>query len=271
MVVRFLSATIAIPIVLAFMLLGNLWFLILMIFGAAISSFEASRLLKTRGIDTNPTVSASIGSVIVALAYWSGEINISVPLVILCGSISALVLLIIYKPTNPTHTTGLLCTLLSATYVGGALFHAPLLRESIHGLEWLIFLMVTIILTDSGAYGVGKSIGKTPFFPSISPNKTLEGSIGGLILGTLGAVAVSYLIEIPNLDPVAAAGIGITLSILGQIGDLSESAIKRISGVKDSGGFMPGHGGALDRIDSIVLSLPVLYYLSYLFPKLVGT
>ena len=156
MVVRFLSATIAIPIVLAFMLLGNLWFLILMIFGAAISSFEASRLLKTRGIDTNPTVSASIGSVIVALAYWSGEINISLPLVILCGS-------------------------------------------------------------------------------------------------------------------MAAAGIGITLSILGQIGDLSESAIKRISGVKDSGGFMPGHGGALDRIDSIVLSLPVLYYLSYLFPKLVGT
>ena len=70
---------------------------------------------------------------------------------------------------------------------------------------------------------------------------------------------------------VIAICIGLSLSLLGQIGDLCESAIKRVSGVKDSGGFMPGHGGALDRIDSIVLTVPVLYYFSYFFPKLVGT
>jgi len=271
MIVRFLSATIAIPIVLAFMLLGNVWFLALMIFGAAISSFEASRLLRTRGINTHPIVSALLASIIVALAYLNDEMDISISLVMLSASVLSLVLLIIYKPFKAEHASGLLGTLLSATYVGGALLHAPLLRESLYGLEWLIFLMVTIILTDSGAYGIGKSIGKTPFFPSISPAKTLEGSIGGLTIGILGAIVVSYLIEIPNLGLMASTTIGAILSILGQIGDLSESAIKRRSGVKDSGGFMPGHGGALDRLDSIVLTLPVLYHLSHLFPKLVGT
>ena len=256
MLVRFLSATIAIPIVLTFMLLGNLWFLILMIFGAAISSFEASRLLKARGIDTNPTVSASIGSVIVALAYWSGEVNISIPLVILSCSISSLVLLIIYKPANTTHTTGLLGTLLSATYIGGALFHAPLLRENPQGLEWLIFLMVTIILTDSGAYGVGKSIGKTKI-SNISPNKTIEGLIGSFLACIL---TTPYLIENLHLKVnINDFLLAILISISSNIGDLLESFIKRQFNKKDSGQIIIGHGGLLDRIDSLLLSAPLFY------------
>ena len=271
MKIRLLSAAIAIPIVLAFTILGNLWFLALMIFGASISSFEASRLLKVRGINTNPTVSASLAGAFVASVYWIGEINISIPIFFIVCSIASLIFLVVYRSLNPSPLFRLLGTLASALYVGGALFHAPLIREGSYGLEWLIFLMVTIILTDSGAYGVGKSFGKTPFFPSISPSKTLEGSIGGLILGTVGAIMVSYYLSIPGVGLTVAIITGVVLSILGQIGDLAESAIKRVSGVKDSGEFMPGHGGALDRIDSIVLTVPVLYYFSYFFPKLVGT
>ena len=271
MKIRLLSATVAIPIVLALTILVNLWFLALMIFGASISSFEASRLLKVRGINTNPAISASLGGIIVASSHWLAEIDISITLLFSVGSVASLIFLIVCKPLNPSAVLRLLGTLASAVYVGASLLHAPLLRDGTYGLEWLIFLMVTIILTDSAAYGVGKSVGKTPFFPAISPSKTLEGSIGGLVLGTLGAVIASYFLSIPDVGVVIAICIGLSLSLLGQIGDLCESAIKRVSGVKDSGGFMPGHGGALDRIDSIVLTVPVLYYFSYFFPKLVGT
>jgi phosphatidate cytidylyltransferase len=110
---------------------------------------------------------------------------------------------------------------------------------------------------DTTAYFVGRAIGKHPLAPHISPKKTWEGSIGSMLGSLLVAYAVSFWIRIPLPHLLIMAAIG---NIAGQMGDLLESAYKRSAGVKDSGGLLPGHGGILDRIDALILCIPVIWY-----------
>lgn len=128
------------------------------------------------------------------------------------------------------------------------------------GLTTLLFAMLIVWLTDSGAYIIGKQIGKHKLAPRISPNKTWEGSIGGTVAATI--ILAVYLWFFPvGYSWVVMVGLTLILSIIGQFGDLIESALKRFYGVKDSGKILPGHGGILDRFDSMLLVMPCLYLL----------
>lgn len=128
------------------------------------------------------------------------------------------------------------------------------------GLTTLLFAMLIVWLTDSGAYMIGKQIGKHKLAPRISPNKTWEGSIGGTVAATI--ILAIYLWFFPvGYSWVVMVGLTLILSIIGQFGDLIESALKRFYGVKDSGKILPGHGGILDRFDSMLLVMPCLYLL----------
>jgi len=123
---------------------------------------------------------------------------------------------------------------------------------------WIVLTLAVPWMADSGAYFVGKFLGKHKLCPSVSPKKTIEGSIGGILTTCL----VLYLLNaycglLPNYSVFI---IGVVISIVGQIGDLIESLIKRFCGVKDSGNILPGHGGILDRFDSIMLAAPFMYY-----------
>jgi phosphatidate cytidylyltransferase len=126
-----------------------------------------------------------------------------------------------------------------------------------NGARLLLFALVITWAADTIAYFVGRAIGKHPLAPHISPKKTWEGSIGSMIGSLLVAYAFSFWITIllPHLLIMAAIG-----NIAGQMGDLLESAYKRSAGVKDSGGLLPGHGGILDRIDALILCIPVIWY-----------
>ncbi len=126
-----------------------------------------------------------------------------------------------------------------------------------NGPALLLFALVITWAADTTAYFVGRAIGKHPLAPHISPKKTWEGSIGGMIGSLLVAYAFSFWIHLPLVHLFAMAILG---NIAGQMGDLSESAYKRSAGVKDSGGLLPGHGGVLDRIDALVLCIPVIWY-----------
>lgn len=129
------------------------------------------------------------------------------------------------------------------------------------GIGYVIFLFVTILLTDTGCYYFGKKFGKHKLSPVISPNKTVEGAIGGAICAVVGALVIGYFI---HLGPYHSFILGLLCTTFAQIGDLAESLIKRDAGVKDSGSILPGHGGFLDRTDSYVLTIPVMfYYLKY--------
>lgn len=127
----------------------------------------------------------------------------------------------------------------------------------VYGPRLLLFALVVTWAADTVAYFVGRAIGKHPLAPHISPKKTWEGSAAGLAGSLIVAYAFHYWLPIPFLHLLAMATLG---NVAGQMGDLLESACKRSAGVKDSGGLLPGHGGVLDRIDALILCIPVIWY-----------
>ena len=136
-------------------------------------------------------------------------------------------------------------------------FAVRLHAKGIGGSIILLFALVITWAGDSAAYFVGRAMGKHPLAPHISPKKTWEGSVGSMVGSLIVAWAFSYWIRIPIGHLLAMAVIG---NVAGQMGDLLESAYKRSAGVKDSGGLLPGHGGVLDRIDALILCIPVIWY-----------
>ncbi|MBC8229724.1 phosphatidate cytidylyltransferase [bacterium] len=130
----------------------------------------------------------------------------------------------------------------------------------------LIFLFIAIIWCgDTGAYAIGRLLGRHKLIPAISPGKTIEGAMGGLFFGILGGIAIKYVFLPKVIALHHIIILGILLGIIGQIGDLGESLLKRNANMKDSGNLIPGHGGVLDRCDSMILTAPVFYYyLKYL-------
>ncbi|MGG3561786.1 phosphatidate cytidylyltransferase [Neobacillus rhizosphaerae] len=146
-------------------------------------------------------------------------------------------------------------SILSALYVGiGFYFFFETRQEG--GLVFILYSLFMIWATDSGAYFIGKSLGKRKLWPEISPNKTVEGSIGGVLCAVIVAVLFVLFTDIH----ASLIGITVALSVFGQIGDLVESAFKRHFNVKDSGNILPGHGGILDRFDSLLFVWPLLHF-----------
>ncbi|ABO66482.1 MULTISPECIES: phosphatidate cytidylyltransferase [Geobacillus] len=145
---------------------------------------------------------------------------------------------------------------LAVLYVGVGFFCFGAVRLA--GLSYLIYALFVIWATDIGAYFFGRAFGRRKLWPEISPNKTIEGAIGGI--GSAVAIAAVYEWTAGLFDSLGAAiGLALLLSMFGQLGDLVESAFKRHYGVKDSGAILPGHGGILDRFDSLLFVLPLLY------------
>lgn len=126
-----------------------------------------------------------------------------------------------------------------------------------YGPALLLFALVIIWVSDSVAYFVGRAIGKHPFAPLLSPKKTWEGAIGGFAGSLAVGVLVARWVNVPLPHLLGMAAVG---NVAGQVGDLLESAYKRSAGVKDSGSLLPGHGGVLDRIDALILAIPVVWY-----------
>ena len=144
------------------------------------------------------------------------------------------------------------------------LAYLPMLRDTYDGLNWIITLMAVIWIGDTGAFFVGSKYGKNKLYPVISPNKTIEGSIGGLLFSFV-AVLLCKIIFFHSLDFIDCVNIGILGGAVGQAGDLIESMIKRSVSVKDSGAVMPGHGGFFDRFDALIFATPFFYFYAKFF------
>jgi phosphatidate cytidylyltransferase len=135
------------------------------------------------------------------------------------------------------------------------------LREIENGLAYTFALYFSVWLADSMAYYIGSSMGRHKLCPSISPKKTVEGAVGSVLGGILGVVLAKLLFDISTMSFLCAAATGIVMGLTALTGDLIESMFKRDAGVKDSGTLMPGHGGIFDRIDGMLVSGPVLYFI----------
>ncbi len=160
-------------------------------------------------------------------------------------------------PEGATREIGL--RVFGFLYVGLLFSHFVLVRELSGGQWWILFAFVVVWLNDTFAYYGGRSLGKRKLAPMISPGKTIEGAICGLIGGTLGALLYVWGFKM-GIGVASVIGIAFVAGVAGILGDLAESILKRDADVKDSGSLIPGHGGLLDRVDSMLFAVPVVYY-----------
>ncbi len=180
-------------------------------------------------------------------------------------------LYVLFNPKNIEKATARIgYLLLGALYTGGLFAMLPRLYykgESVMnglGAKWLVLMLAVVWLGDTAAYFAGRALGKHKLYPAVSPKKTWEGSIGGLIGSAAGAVLFLYILGIEQMvPPVYAVLLGIVGGTIEQVGDLFESLIKRSFGVKDSGNLLPGHGGILDRLDGVLAASPIFFVALY--------
>jgi phosphatidate cytidylyltransferase len=183
-----------------------------------------------------------------------------VPLLLTSAVVLSLVWLVLRRQREAAFI-GWAWTIAGILYIGWLLSYLVALRGLEDGRNWLLLALFATFGSDTAAFFAGRALGRHRLAPQISPGKTWEGFIGGI----LGAIVISLLFTlIPALRlPISYGGaiiLGVLISIMGQLGDLVESLLKRNMGVKDSGRLMPGHGGVLDRMDSIVFAGVVVYY-----------
>src|SRR5690554_2629964 len=230
----------------------------------SIGVWEYHKLARATGINTSFPLMLGIG-----LTYFITQV-VSVHFdrsFILLDNIGILFFLTVlgsfFISRNHLEVKGFLpyvaANLFGVVYPGVLFTYIILIRgiSSPFGWQALLFLFTTIWGNDTGAYFIGSFLGKTPLAPKISPKKTVEGALGGLFLGALAGSVLGIIFHFSwSIIPLS-----IVIGIIGQIGDLLESQIKRGAGIKDSGWIVLGHGGVLDRFDSILLALPFLYHL----------
>jgi phosphatidate cytidylyltransferase len=261
MTLRIASAAVGVPVLAIFVWLGLPAFSVLIAVLAAIGTWEVCRMAEERGHSPDIPVAVTWSVALVVTGHVLADDlpsrDIGRALAVILAT--AVLFWQVRRSRVAIGLAGWRITAAAALYPGGMLAFAPLLRGLDQGREWVFFLVLVTFATDTAAFAVGKLIGRTPLAPSISPGKTREGAIAGLVAAGLSAVALSAIFNLDASVPTAL-GLGLVLGVAGQAGDLSESRLKRWAGVKDSGTLVPGHGGVLDRLDSVVFNLALVYY-----------
>lgn len=254
---RLATAFVGIPLLAAVVWVGGVAFGLVAACAAAIGAVEVCRMAGFRAVALPTFASAALAAGIVILALYAAPGYA----VAAGGGVAATATILLLWPASlrARSARGIGVALGAAAYPGALLAYAPLIREGGQGLQWVAFALIVTFSTDTAAFFVGKAIGKRPLAPTVSPNKTWEGAIGGLLAALLSALLSAAVLSIEAPWPAVAA-LGVLLGVVGQAGDLFESKLKRLAGVKESGWLLPGHGGILDRLDSIVFNLAVVYY-----------
>lgn len=204
-------------------------------------------------------LAAIVGSAVIPLLFYE---NIVLLFPLLTGALFLFSLLFLFRLppiTEVHHRLGWI--ILGLVYLPLLLGHLIPLRMLPDGQRWIFLTLIVIMSCDSFAYFIGRKIGKRKLYPAVSPNKSIEGGVGGLV-GSVLAVLVAKYTFLPAIGLVDGIMIGLVLGTVGQLGDLFESLLKRACQVKDSGNLIPGHGGMLDRLDSLLFAFPVIYYIA---------
>ena len=266
---RLLGAAVALPLVLVPGWAGGLWVTVVASMIAARSGWELDALARAAGLRPIRWVIPLLATLLVVAADDAIEVDWQTPAVLLgAGALVVVVMapVLVVRQGAAQGGKAWLASVAGAAYVGFPLAAAVLLRQGDHGREWLFLALLATFATDASAYGIGSLWGRRPLARAISPNKTWEGAVGGLagsMVVTVGLVAILGLPFVAWATVALGAGIG----LVAQVGDLAESKLKRLAGVRESGTLIPGHGGLLDRTDSLVLVLPLVYYVAMVWPK----
>jgi phosphatidate cytidylyltransferase len=257
---RVATTIVAVPLFVLLVRQGPSWmFQLLVLTGVAAAVWELTRMFahagtpayRRLGIVTAVAVAASFA------APWS-PLNLAIhPLVVATAAVVVVLSAPVVLGGRPM-VEPVARTLLGIFYIGWFLGHAIWLQRVVDGPDLILFLVGVTWIGESAAYLVGSTVGRHKLAPLISPNKTVEGAVAQLAASLVAAAALGWLLlEWPMVQAMLAGGI---LGVVGQFGDLAESVMKRSAGVKDASGLLPGHGGVLDRIDSLLFNTPTLYY-----------
>ena len=276
---RVLSALALLPVV-----IGTIWFLppsgtlVLAVIAGVLALIEYSAIAGALGVSV-PRVVAGAAMILVIVTMASGDIVVRdrtmegsyylfpnlVPVVLLAALVVSGAIAVGRGRPGPGVLADAAATMFAPLYLGlplGALawvranwWFAP--GRDVDGRAAVLLLLAVIVVSDSAQYYCGRAFGRRPLAPAISPKKTVEGAIGGVVFGTAATVVGGHYIFNTPLWIVGL--LGAVIALLGIVGDLFESLLKRSAGVKDSSNLIPGHGGVLDRIDSWLFAAPVYY------------
>ncbi|WP_144933096.1 phosphatidate cytidylyltransferase [Paenibacillus sp. 32O-W] len=258
---RIVTGVVAGALFITFLLLGGYWFAGLVLGLAFVGFGEFLRMYKLKYHFPMFVIGLVFMFVFVFLANF-GTFTDKFPLASLIWLLLFVLLAATVVTKNKMTIDDISTVFAGAVYIGLG-FHYMIYSRSLepNGLFWTLLLFVTIWASDSGAYFAGRSFGKRKLWPDISPNKTIEGALGGIVISIIAALCFAW--SKPDLLPVwNAVLIGAVAAVAGQMGDLIQSAYKRVKGIKDTGNILPGHGGVLDRVDSWLIVFPLVHILS---------
>ncbi|HVL66266.1 MAG TPA: phosphatidate cytidylyltransferase [Vicinamibacterales bacterium] len=252
---RVLSALVLLPLV-----VGAVWFLppvatlVLASLAAVLAFVEYAAIAEALGARVPRSIT---GAAVLAACIVVGGTSVSVDLVLMSAVIVFGALAVASGAPGPASLRDASAATLAVVYIGLPLGALAAVR-AFAGREAVLLLMLTIVISDSAQYYCGRAFGRRPLAPAISPKKTLEGAIGGMVFGT-AAMTWGGLYVFPGAPLALLVLVSASIAALGMVGDLFESMLKRSAGIKDSSQLIPGHGGVLDRIDSWLFAAPLYY------------
>ena len=263
LVKRVATAVVFVPIFVWIVMRAPGWlFAALVSATAALALWELYRLFEHSGQPCFGRLGVALGVALMAsfeMAGTPGSTFAALPALVLSVAVGVVMSAPIVTGGKPA-TEGVAITVLGVVYVSWLLGHVLLLHHRPDGDGLVLVLVGVTWVGETAAYAVGSTLGRHRLVPTISPRKTVEGSVAQLVASIVAAVVLGPGWLLPTWSIGFAIGAGGILGVVGQVGDLAESAIKRSVGVKDAGGLIPGHGGVLDRIDGLLFNVPALYY-----------
>jgi phosphatidate cytidylyltransferase len=265
---RVVVALIIAPIAIAAAWFGDAALATLLSIVSGIAAWELCRMARGKGIETLDGLTIAAAAAAPLLSHATRLDVLRLPAAAFATALLVLMTVVVFRRgLEERPLTAVSVSLFVVLYTGGMLSFAYDLRYHNYAVgrtSQSLLLLLPVLLTwasDVGAYFTGRLIGRTKLMPSVSPAKTVEGSLGGIVLSVaIGWLYVRYLL-VPSgqlgLSPLGVVLFGVVIAVAAQLGDLFESLLKREAGVKDSSSLLPGHGGFLDRVDSVLFVLPV--------------
>lgn len=259
---RVVTAVVGVPLVIVAIWFGDPWFSLLIAAAALGGAYEFYRMAGFGRREPLLHLGLLWALALVLNPHYHLRHPDVLPMVMTASMLISLIWLL-RRPSREGPFRNWAWTVAGALYAGWMLSYWLNLRGLEDGRNWVCLTMLTIFANDTGAFFVGRARGRHKLAPAISPAKTWEGAAGGLICAILGAIAVAIILNL--VSPYAFAYwqiifLGVLVGVFAQLGDLVESLLKRNMGVKESGSLLPGHGGVLDRFDSIIFVGAVAYY-----------
>ena len=232
------------------------WFTVLVAILGVPAAFEFYRLVATSGV--KPLTYFGIIWTLLFILSPHFNYDFLIP-ILLTSSVVLPLILLLFRQRKEAAFAGWAWTVAGILYIGWLLSHLVALRNLDGGRDWIFLALFTNFGSDTVAFLIGRALGRHRLAPAISPRKTWEGAVAGVVGAIIASLILAVLLNLP-INYGQAVLLGLAVSIFGQFGDLAESLLKRNMGVKDSGKLLPGHGGLLDRLDSVVFAGVVVYY-----------